>query len=272
MRDFIDLQRFSYIFAAFTLGLCACQTTTPELITVNTVEQNFELVPWQSLSEDGSEFQIIIRSAKAETCINSKMEANMTLEVPNLDIDLIGNQTTGDCIDGISFPEKTFDLGPIQNEINISIAQPAEDTTFASAHIEAETFDITLDASAINVFLEKQRIRRIKGRYFWGFIYGAPSSDLAQIKESLNTTMEVSTTPSGALPQNGYYGYFELSDDALDIIHMPSDAIPFLLAEDAVQANLKWNALQDLLLESVGKFPDLKFSFTSFSGDEIRNF
>jgi len=252
------------ILAAFfltTLLITSCgfedENPAEEMIT-----QRYEILPWQSLSPSGSEFQVIIKSLEVEQCTNAVLDASVDLQADVLNMDIFGNGFEGDCEEGESFPEAILNLpsGEYQNNLVYTLDQ--EDIFEGRIDKEESRFKIDLDEATDRIVINESSILKIKEPIFWGFLTG-DDPDMTGGIDMLEGLVFLGPTLGPPLPRDGNYGHFKLEDGTLTIPNQTEGTRGFIYP---YHPGFDWNDLDKFFKRAKEEFPSLKYQVFNYDG------
>jgi hypothetical protein len=258
----------SSIFCMVGMLFCACEKTIPDPITVVSVDQDFEVFPWQGLNPEGSQFQLVVRSVELDSCLNAFLDADLQITGDKISININGNQVLGDCERGEIFTEKTFTI-PSEPKTYI-IEFKKSDLVSTSGTLEVSETEFNLNIENLGgVFILESTLLKIEPNFVWGYfaekteIAGTPLL-LFEVKSEFESIL-----PSFFLPESGNYGHFEVLDNGNVLIKdLKGEVEPaaYELSEEAY-----WNKFVEGLMSYASAKPNLKYSFTRWDGLKLEN-
>lgn len=249
----------------FVLLFSSCQKEEQEPIIITSIEQAFNITPWQTLEPGFEGFELVISTSEAQECTNSMLDIEHTVDSGLIEINIHGVNTDGACIQGESYPAESIPLGnePGIYDLVINIGSNIENT--GTIDLTAEKLSLQMTETS-GLTLEEEEIFDVPDGITWGFLDNrvAGTTELSSLAGIIQQEIDLIYNMN-----EGNYGYFVVGDlGAIEIADAGPDVTSMLLD---VRDPAKWQRLKELLIEFEGKYPDLKYEFTRWDGLQVWN-
>ncbi|MBT8191496.1 MAG: hypothetical protein KJO29_13780, partial [Bacteroidia bacterium] len=242
-----------------------CQKDQQEPVIITSIEQAFDITPWQILEPGHEGYELIISTSEEQECSNSLLDIAYDLNGGVLEIDILGVDTDGDCIPGNSYPTENIPLGndPGQYDLVIKIGSNIENT--GRIELSAEKMSLSMNESS-GITLAENQIFDVPDGITWGYLDNrvAGTTDLTSLAGIIQQEIEMINGMN-----EGNYGYFVIGDLHSVEIKDAGPAVTSMLLD--VRDLAKWQRLKELLAEFEGKFPDIQYEFTRWDGLQVWN-
>ena len=243
----------------------SCVKEEPEPVIINTIESEFQIIPWQILNPGSSDFSLIIRSDEVQDCLNSELDANIDWIGNTLNIQINGIVQNEPCNQGQAYAESnlTLDMAPGLYDFVINLGSSIQNT--GTIEIDTDVFKLDLTDNT-GIALIQDSLLRIEEGVSWGYLDDRLVGTLVnpEINASISEEINIVTTF-----REGNYGHFEVGDLNSIIIAGSPDNVTSMLLD--TRKSGAWQQLKEILLEAETKYPDLKYRFTRWDGLEIWN-
>lgn len=270
MKNFKNLT----IFLLTGLLLASCSPTSlPEMEeTASPVADDFELELWQSLSSNGSSFELIVRSVEEVDCQDAYIDTSISFSSSALDLTINEIVSPSPCSNpGFITPTTIHALDiPIGSQdfsINI-MNELTNDGSFNHSIQDEPVLNQTIDklilelSSTDNLVVIRDQISLIPKGAIWGYI----KIDDPLILDIAKTRISGLATHVYQLPI-GDYGFFEIDQDQNVIVNADQEEIDlnFLIQSEADT----WDHLADILGGIKEEYADAKTKFWHWDGQTV---
>jgi hypothetical protein len=197
-------------FTLFSLTFSSCTAYDKETSLIS-IEKEFEAKPWFSLSESGSQFQLIISTLEKQKCGGTKLDITKSVNSTHSTFDIVGLIPPSVCAGG-ELP--ISDTLSFQNQPNIKVKLKLKNS------IEND-ISIQITPTNAKIYVEKDygfifpilNINKVPNQSVWAILAARNGEDLTRAQ----TIFSQIAAPISNL-EKGYYGYFNVFDNNFEVL------------------------------------------------------
>lgn len=247
--------------------LCQC-TTTPDPITVTTIQDEYQIRPWQKLTPTGGQYQLRISSLIQYDCEQATIDAMLTESNGDVSVIIGDIIVPSPCQDMPSYPLSYLDLGnPAPGSYNLSIDIKDQSVIESVLNFEDRSLFIEGFENTVSIGLSDDHIFLIPEGLAWGYFDYSQAANVDVALLQSVTALDVESPFNIYNLQGDDYGYFSLENESIVQV---ADATP--TAELYIfngKDPARWAELQRVLEEYKTNFPEIIYSFTRWDGENI---
>jgi hypothetical protein len=175
------------------------------------IEKEFSFQPWQSLSESGSDFTIIVQTLKKQDCGGAKVSITQQNDVKNLSIKVNGITNPPACGTQPDIATDTIKFsGLTKGFYNFKIILKDAITNEGSLTVEDNKYSLNM-TNFYGIEVPQTDIMRVPKGLIWGYV------NYELIQESQYTKFETKLKKIATLQTDiakGDYGFFVIGDQS----------------------------------------------------------
>lgn len=247
------------LFLIFSMG---CKSDPSQTDINFSVEDEFNILPWENLQEDSREFIFKIETIESQSCENTLIDLFPSSET-NIIALTIQNIPQPDCTSP-NFPAAVeHSAGELANKIyNIRIS--LKDAIHNPGILKVNEIFYEIKMDALNgIKVPNTRLYKIPNNSIWGYVgFEETTSDIANqfIDDINNLASDLTYT-------EGYYGYFSIENNEMTILNKEitstsNRAFGYAFEGDTSQ-------LMDILSDYRTQYPAMEFSIFTSKGEEL---
>ena len=264
------IQSFAFLAVAMLL-LQACEKTEPIPIDVVDVDQDFEVFPSQKIGADGLELYLSIQAVEEDSCLNSVIDAEMTIEGSKITVFINGVVDPEFCDEGYHTPKIDFPLPSGTMSYEIEFIKGELLSTSGTLDISENSIDLDIENLG-GVYIMEVQMYMLQSEYVWGYFIEDPAA-VGQNNDPIHFDEVVSEfyeyIPDEIPLGPGNYGYFKIESNG-DVI-IPDIKESAVTVAFEVSDAAYWDKVTGALDNVIIFRPTLKYSFSLGDGEIYTN-
>ena len=246
----------------------SCEKTIPDPIEVIDIEQEFEVFPTQEIGADGSSFYLNIRGMEQDSCLNSILDAEMSMEGNLITVRINGIIKPEFCEEGLQWLEKKFTLPSMPGNYEIEFLK--DEFTSTSGQLIITEQSINLDIENLGgVYVTENSLNILKDNHIWGYFFvddAAAGTSSYNMEEILSEYIAIaSTTYTYNTLEAGNYTFFEVGSNGEIEIYDSKESLTQFAYEADEERYL--DEVERILLQLTEFRPLLQYRIESGSGE-----
>ncbi len=249
--------------------MISCEKEAPDPIVVVSVEQDFEVFPSQILGSNGYETYLTIRSSEPDLCLNSILDAQMSLSGNNITVQINGIIAPQVCEEAMAHIQKEFLLPQGVGTYHIEFIKSDLISTSGTLTISENEIDLDIESLG-GVFVVESQLNLIKKTFVWGYfiqdegVFGGAEinveevhSEFASVIQNFNWLTE------------GDYNFFSV--DSNGKVNIPDVKESAFMTALELNEELGWLNVKRAIDLVFDNRPNLKYHFSNGNGEEYSN-
>ncbi len=228
-----------------------------------TIEDEFKILPWESLEPDSRKFHLNIETIQSQSCENALIDLTPNAVGSKITLTIL-DIPEPDCPAPIFPAHADFEVGNLNlTEYSLQISLKNLVHNIGNLMVTDEYYDIQMTDSD-GIIIPNQRLYKIPTETIWGYAsYATTDAEVAVD----NFIAEVENISNGYDYEDGYYGYFSVENNSLaihdeDIAMDYNQSFGFAFQDNLIE-------LQTILSEYRSLYPNIDFKIFTSKGEVL---
>jgi len=251
------------IIFLFTIFNFACKDDPQDDDPNINIEKEFKILPWETLSSSDRSFHLNIETIQPKSCENSQIDFTPT-NIGNQISLIIKDIPEPDCPAPFFSANANYELGslsPIEYSLQISLKDLVHNE--GSLIVTDEYYEIAME-NLDGIIIPNTKLYKVPEAMIWGYVSYSSANEAVYSEGFIDEVKGISENEEF---QNGYYGYFSIENNSLNILN---EDLPKLFNPTfGFKFQDEISQLETILADYRSLYPNIDFKIFTSTGEAL---